>query len=103
MYQGTFGHKYIKIPNYALDFSAEFVFLGFTKTGRIRLGEIYFSGPNEIKWNNRLGRFDGKYLTVCRDNFLKSIEEMEKDAKPKNIRIGEQGLIDDSLLLEQTS
>ncbi len=83
VYKGDFGHNYIKIPNYALDFSSEFVFMGFTKSGRIRLGEIVMSGPDGIKYIGKLGRFDGKYLTVCGDRFLKSIAEMEKEAKPK--------------------
>jgi len=70
----------IKIPHYGLDFEGEFVFLGFTKSGRVRLGEIHSSGPQGIKWIVRIGTFDGKNLTVCADNFLKSVAELERDA-----------------------
>ena len=85
VYPGDHGHKMIKIPNSRLDFSAEFVFLGFTKSGRVRLGEVVFSSPQGIKWINRIGRYDGKYLTVLADNYLKSISELEKDARPKDL------------------
>ena len=81
VYKGDFGHNYINIPNYALDFSQQFVFMGFTKSNRIRLGEIFMHGPNGIKYIGKLAKFDGKYLTVCGDRYLKSIAEMQKDAK----------------------
>ncbi len=85
VYKGDFGHEYISIPNSRLDFSSEFVFMGFTKSNRIRLGQIYMHGPKGIKYIGKLARFDGKYLTVDSDNFLKSISEMEKAAKPRDL------------------
>lgn len=83
VYQGDFGYNYIKIPSSTLDFSSEFIFMGFTPSGRIRLGEIVFSGPSGIKYLGRLARFDGEYLTVLADRFMKSIQEMQDD---KNLK-----------------
>jgi len=77
------GIRMILIPNSRLDFSQEFVFRGFTKSGGIKLGEIHHYDPQnkKVEWTNKIGRFDGKYLTVNADNYLKSTEELEKDSK----------------------
>ena len=74
------GHRFIKIPNSRLDFSAEFVYLGFTKAGNPKFGEVVFSGPEGIKIQKRIGRFDGKYLSVMGGTFLKSIDEMREES-----------------------
>lgn len=68
------GHKMIDIENSRLDFSSSFVFLGFTNS-RVRLGEIYSSGPQGIKFNTRFGILSGNYLSVLNDNFLLQIPE----------------------------
>ncbi|MDH3764490.1 MAG: hypothetical protein OER82_01600 [Nitrosopumilus sp.] len=73
-------HKYIRIPNSRLDFSAEFVYLGFTKAGNPKFGEIIYSGPEGVKTRKRIGKFDGKYLSVSGDSFLKSVDEMREAA-----------------------
>lgn len=50
------GTKVIALDNYAKDFKSEFAFLGFTKNGKkIKLGEIYYSGPDGEKWKNKIG------------------------------------------------
>lgn len=68
------GHKMIDIENSRLDFSSSFVFLGFTKS-RVKLGEIYLSGPQGIKFNVKYGILSGNYLSVLADNFLLQIPE----------------------------
>ena len=68
------GHKMIDIENYALDFSSSFVFLGFTKS-RNKLGEIYLSGTEGIKFNVKYGILSGNYLSVINHNFRLEIPE----------------------------
>jgi len=68
------GHKMIDIENSRLDFSSSFVFLGFTKS-RVRLGEIYLSSPEGIKFNTRYGILTSNYLSVLNDSFLLEIPE----------------------------
>ena len=72
------GHKMIDIENYALDFSSSFVFLGFTKS-RVRLGEIYLSSPQGIKFNVKYGTLSGNYLSVMNHNFLLRIPDEVKN------------------------
>lgn len=79
-YVGRFGYKYIKMPNSRLDFSAEFVYLGFTKAGNPKFGEIISSGPERIKIQKRIGKFDGRYLILMGGLYLKSTDEMREDA-----------------------
>ncbi len=80
IYEGDFGYKYINIPNSRLDFSQKFVFLGFTKSGNVRLGDIHSYGQEGIKFSNKIAKFDGKYLSALGSRYLKSIKEMQEDS-----------------------
>ena len=72
------GRKMIDIENSRLDFSSSFVFLGFTKS-RVKLGEIYLSGPQGIKFNVKYGILSNNYLSVLNHNFLLEIPEEVKN------------------------
>ncbi len=78
VYVKSDGHKYISMPNTRLDFSEEFVYLGFTKVGNPKFGQIVLSGPNGIKIQKRIGKFTRGYLSVMGNSFLKSIDEMRE-------------------------
>ncbi len=53
------GVKMIALGNYALDFKARFVFLGFTKNGnKVILGDIHTSGPDGVKYKKRFGAIE---------------------------------------------
>jgi len=68
------GRKLIKIPNSRLDFSGEFVFEGFTKTGQVKLAQIIGSGPDGLKTRRVFGKIDGNYLSVLADNYLLGLD-----------------------------
>ena len=69
-------YRYIKILNSESNLLEEFIYLGFTKTGNPKFGQIVSSDPNGIKIQKRIGELNGKYLSVMGDSFLKSIDEM---------------------------
>lgn len=54
------GFKVLYMHNARLSFEAEFIFLGFTKSGNVKLGDIYASGPNkeDWKWTNIIGKVE---------------------------------------------
>lgn len=80
VYVGKFQQRYIRVTNTRLDSPAEFVYLGFTKAGNPKFGEIVSSGPHGIKIQKRIGKFDGEYLSIMGDRFVKSIGEMKEEA-----------------------
>lgn len=57
VYKNDVGLDVISLGNCRLDFEAEFVFLGFTKTGKLKLGDIVSAGPSvdDFKWVNCFG------------------------------------------------
>ena len=53
------GSPAIKIPNTRLDFKETFMFKGVTKSGNVKLGEIYSENPKGIKTINRMAKISG--------------------------------------------
>ena len=49
------GNKFIQLGNCSLDFKAEFVYLGMTKTGKAILGDIHARGPGLLEYNKKYG------------------------------------------------
>lgn len=53
------GTKTLKLRNVGRDFESEFVFLGKTKTGRIKLGDISGHGPEGMTvYKNRMTKIE---------------------------------------------
>lgn len=54
------GLKILKLESSRLDFKAEFVFLGWTKSGKLKLGDIHSSGPKleMYKWKTKIMKFE---------------------------------------------
>jgi len=54
------GLEVLLLGNAMLDFNSEFIFLGFTKTGKLKLGKTHSSGPSkdDYKWNNKYAKID---------------------------------------------
>jgi len=62
IYKNQVGLDVISMEHYCLDFKAELIFLGFTKTGKLKLGNTHACGPNkeDWKWKNIYGHIDVK-------------------------------------------
>ena len=50
------GYTVINIPNVYLNFKAMHVFQKVLPSGNVKLGEIYHSGPDGIKFVNKIGK-----------------------------------------------
>ncbi|WP_420546154.1 hypothetical protein [Nitrosopumilus sp.] len=73
---GKYGYKYIKIQNCESKLSEEFIYLGFTKAGNPKFGQIISFDSGIVRVQKRIGKFDGKHLSWMGRLYLKSIEEM---------------------------
>ena len=72
------GYRYIKIPRTSNKHSEEFLYLGFTKAGNPKFGQILSSGPDGIKIQKRIGRLDEKGLRLMGGSYFKSLDEMRE-------------------------
>lgn len=74
------GRKFIDLGNYALDFKKDYLFLGFTKSGSVILGDIvsysYNGSQEQIK--KRIGKiYDNRiHAEGCR--YIESIPTLEE-------------------------
>lgn len=48
----------ISMENCRLDFKQTYLFFGFTKSGNVKLGEIYSWGQNKKEWKNRIAKVE---------------------------------------------
>lgn len=72
VFENSHGNKVIALENSRLDFNQEMIFLGFTKTGNLKLGEVHSSGPQGQKWNNKRGK-----VTVSDNEIEISVDRFE--------------------------
>ena len=74
------GYRYIAIPTADLGLSEEFIYLGFTKDGNPKFGQVLSSDFGTTKIQKRIGRFDGRNLSVMGGMFTKLIDDMREAA-----------------------
>ena len=77
---GKFGYRFIKIKNSKSKLLEEFVYLGFTKAGNPKFGQIINYDSGIVRVQKRIGKFDGKYLSLMSGLYLKSIKEMRGES-----------------------
>ena len=81
IYKNADGQDTIRLRHYALDFSAEYLFFGFTGTGNLKLGDVYSHGPDGVKWLNKIGKVSQN------ENFI--IIKTDESRFSLKIKIGE--------------
>ena len=72
------GLKILKLESSRLDFKAEFVFLGWTKSGKLKLGDINSCGPKleMYKWKTKFMKFEqcDYYSKFYTNDFMYSLK-----------------------------
>lgn len=58
VYKDESGRECIALGNCRLDFEQEYLFFGFTKSGNVKLGEVYSSGPEGVNFRGRIGKVE---------------------------------------------
>jgi len=77
VFKNNVGLDVIALDNSSLSFSAEFIFLGFTKSGNMILGDVHSSGPKleDYKWNKRFAKFHSGRFWVNGNRYSVGVEE----------------------------